>query len=418
MTEADIVVLGGGPAGLAAALHSARAGARVVLLEAGPQTGGLCRTIGRDGFRYDLGGHIPFIRDAARLEWMRDLLGEDMRWVPLPVASVRDGRVRPGRYLDQRPPGAAPGLPAAVPAGATAAQVLDAAYGRAFVDLEMRPYLEKIDGLPLESVPGGRPLRLSRDQAAPDGFWFPREGIGALMDAMCEAAERHGARIATGSPATALRVDGGRVRAVEYDGPAGSGTLTAPRLVVAVPAGRAAALLPGYAPVPVRMRAVCLVFLAVTGGPATSEAWVQVDDPAVPFARAMDVAQWSARMVPAGHTVMGLECYCRADATDPVWSLGDGALADACATALVDALGWVDDRRRIRALEVVRLPTAYPEQDVAQIAAMTAAADALSAVEGIWLAPGSEVIAAVEAGERAAQAALAGGAAGALRSPA
>ncbi len=46
-TDADVVVIGGGGAGLAAALEAARHGARVVLLEKNPQLGGTtARSVG------------------------------------------------------------------------------------------------------------------------------------------------------------------------------------------------------------------------------------------------------------------------------------------------------------------------------------------------------------------------------------
>ena len=38
----------------------------------------------------------------------------------------------------------------------------------------------------LENVPAERLRKLLEDQAAPTGFWFPRHGIGQLMDAMAE----------------------------------------------------------------------------------------------------------------------------------------------------------------------------------------------------------------------------------------
>ena len=67
----------------------------------------------------------------------------------------------------------------------------------------MRPYLEKIDGFPLERIPGERALRLLEDQAAPDGFLFPAHGIGQLMDVMAAAARAEGARGAPAVPACA-----------------------------------------------------------------------------------------------------------------------------------------------------------------------------------------------------------------------
>lgn len=410
VTEADLVVLGGGPAGLGAALHAARRGARVHLLEAGPRVGGLCRTLERDGLRYDLGGHIPFVRDDARRDWMAELVDDRLSWVPRPVVSMRGGRIRAGRYLDQRPPGARePAGPIA--ADASAAEVLSAALGRAFVDAEIRPYLEKVDGVPLEAIPASRPLRLMRAQAAPDGFWFPDRGIGDLMDGMRAAAEAAGAAIDTSTRATAVVTRDGRVTGVRFEGPDGPGAVRTPRLVVAVPAGRAARLVEGAPPLPeVRMRGVCLVFLHLRGPSPAGQAWVQNDDPRVPFSRVMDVGLWSAAMAPPGEVVLGMECYCDARDDDPVWSLTDARLAAVCAAALSDPLGWVDDPRRVRLLEVVRMPAAYPLPDRAQLPAIGAAAGALSGIAGVRLAPGSEVLAAVEAGEMAADGALADGA--------
>ena len=101
------VVLGAGPAGLAAALALVRARVPVTLVEAGPVVGGLCVTTERDGFTYDLGGHILFVHDAARESWLRELLGADLIRVDRPVASIVGGQVRRGRYFDQAGPLAA-----------------------------------------------------------------------------------------------------------------------------------------------------------------------------------------------------------------------------------------------------------------------------------------------------------------------
>ena len=265
MAHRDAVVVGAGPAGLGAALMLARAGADVTLVDAAPSPGGLCVTRRREGFAYDLGGHIPFVRDDARLAWLRDLVGDDLRWVDRPVACVRDGRVVPGRYLDQRP-----GRPVALgDADGTAAGELGRRFGPRFVDEAMRPYLEKIDGLPLERIPAERARRLLEDQAAPEGFHFPEGGIGRLMDAMAAAARAAGAEVLMSTPVEAIEVPRGRLEAVRLADGDGGTRIEARHAVVAMPAGAAARLLapaaPGSLTRGVPMRAVCTSSSRSTG---------------------------------------------------------------------------------------------------------------------------------------------------------
>ncbi len=90
-----------------------------------------------------------------------------------------------------------------------------------------------------------------------------------------------------------------------------------------------------------------------------------------------------------------------------MWGLSDADLAAACARALA-GLGLLDDPAAARLLEVVRLPRAYPVPDLAQMEAIRAPAAWLAGLRGVHLAPGSAVIEAIEAGERAAAAVLAG----------
>ena len=409
MERVDAVVLGGGPSGLGAALALARSGVTVLLAEAAERVGGLCVTLRRDGFAYDLGGHIPFVRDDARRAWLDDLLGGRMRWVARPVSCVIDGEIHAGRYLDQRP--AAPDR-GAEPDGSAYGE-LASRFGGAFVDATMRPYLEKIDGVPLERIPGPRALKLMNDQAAPRGFWFPDDGIGALMDAMADAVRRLGGEVALEHRADAIEVGDGRVTGVRLTGDSGVREIAADAVVVGIPAARAAALVtpaaPSHASDVVRMRAVCIVYLEIDLPEVGHDAWVQVDDPEVPFARAFEPRNWSTRLSPPGRTMLGLECYCSPEPADPVWGLDDDALAARCAWALSERLGWIDAAERATLMHVVRMPRAYPVPDIAQIDALAAPMRVIEGIAGLHHAPGAAVIEAIEAGERAAARVVADG---------
>jgi protoporphyrinogen oxidase len=270
----------------------------------------------------------------------------------------------------------------------------------------MRRYLEKIDGMPLERVPAARVERLLVGQAAPAGFWYPLGGIGRLMDAMAEAVQAAGGRVLLGARAEAVLVEGGRVRAVDVEAAGRRLRIGAPALVAGLPAGAAAALVRPAPPAGIvpelRMRAVCIVYLAVARERLTPEPWIQVDDPAVPFARLLEARNWSPGMAPPGETVVGMECYCDPDPADPVWGLDDDALAAACARALAQPLGLLDDPAEARPLQVVRLPRAYPVVALEEVERAMALPRWLASIGGMSLAQGGAVIEAIEAGEAAA----------------
>lgn len=60
----DVIVIGGGLAGLTAAITAAEAGARTTLLEGVSRTGGRARTWSREGFHFNMGPHALY-RDGA-----------------------------------------------------------------------------------------------------------------------------------------------------------------------------------------------------------------------------------------------------------------------------------------------------------------------------------------------------------------
>src|SRR5437764_980881 len=74
----NVVIIGAGPAGLTAAYELGKRGETATVLEADTVVGGISRTVEREGWRFDIGGHRFFtkVKDVEAL-WHEILPDED-----------------------------------------------------------------------------------------------------------------------------------------------------------------------------------------------------------------------------------------------------------------------------------------------------------------------------------------------------
>lgn len=83
MIQNEIIVVGGGIAGLTAALSLAHSGKKVLLLEKNESCGGLMSTFDRDGFRFEAGARA--LVNAGLVKPLMKEYGLDMEMLPNPI---------------------------------------------------------------------------------------------------------------------------------------------------------------------------------------------------------------------------------------------------------------------------------------------------------------------------------------------
>ena len=88
----NIVIIGAGPAGLTAAYELAKHGITGTILEADSVVGGIARTVVREGYRFDLGGHRFFTKVKEIENLWDEMLGEPMLIRPRTTRILYDGK--------------------------------------------------------------------------------------------------------------------------------------------------------------------------------------------------------------------------------------------------------------------------------------------------------------------------------------
>jgi len=358
MTTSPTLVLGGGPAGLCAAWRLAEAGHAVEVVETEHQPGGLCMTVERDGFRFDLGGHRLISSRAEWIDRLRSLMGPDLLERERRSRIVLDGQ-RFAYPLEARD--LAGKLPLGTVARAGAGYLGQAAarklrprpvasfedwtvarFGRPLYDLFFGPYTEKLWGLPPSELSadwaaqrislmnlGDVALRLARlrrggSRTCARRYLYPRHGIGMLFERLLERLQGLGVRFRLGATATGLEREGERITGVQT---AAGEVIPCGQVISTIPLqALATALEPEVEATArrLRFRGVRFLNVALEGPPLLAGTWYYVADGSFTMTRVPEPLQRSPEMAPAGHTGAMLEIPC--DPGSELWEQDDQAL--------------------------------------------------------------------------------------------
>jgi len=391
-TDCDAIVIGAGPAGLAAAFELARLGKRAVILERSNTVGGISRTESYRGFRFDVGGHRFYTRVPEIERLWRDTLGPDLIEVKRQSRIYYRGRffkypIALGDALLKLGPVEATRILASYAWARIAPhrqetsfeQWVSNRFGRRLYETFFKTYTEKVWGLPCSTISAdwaaqriqGLSLRTailnaitgaSNVKTLTNSFLYPRLGPGMMWEAMAERAVALGARLVLNAPVVAIQASSPAVVTVHTA--SGEQSVSAAHIISSAPLSELVRCLSPEPPNDVREAAAslryrdfCLVQLLLCADNLFPDNWIYVHSPEVRVGRIQNTKNWSTDLVPdPSMTSLGMEYFCTAG--DDIWAMADGELVEFAANELVK-LGLAA-RRQVVDGTVVRQQGAYP----------------------------------------------------------
>jgi protoporphyrinogen oxidase len=403
----DVVVIGAGPAGLTAAYELTRRGVAPVILEADDVVGGISRTVVRDGWRFDIGGHRFFTKVKAVDDLWFEILGEENflrrprmsrifyngKFYDYPIVPMNALRnlgfieavkcVASYVWVRIRPPKDQSNLE-----GFYAAR-----FGWRLYRTFFETYTEKVWGVPVRELQADwgaqrvknlslfragweaikpKRLRQRQDKAKQvtsliEEFNYPKYGPGMMWERCTEIVSERGAIVAMQTRVTKVRHEGGRAVSVTAVGPDGVETThDCTHVISSMPMSE---LLRAMDPPPppeviaaaddLRYRDFMTVALVVPEEAGFPDNWIYIHDPEVRVGRVQNFGVWSPYMVKEGRTCLGLEFF--VNEGDDMWSKADEELVEQAKREL-EQLGLVD-ASLVEAGYVVRVKKAYPVYD-------------------------------------------------------
>jgi protoporphyrinogen oxidase len=397
----NVLVIGAGPAGLTAAFQLEKDGVHSTILEGTDQVGGISRTVERDGWRFDIGGHRFFtkVQEVEDL-WHEILPDEDFLLRPRmsrifykgkyydypikamnafknlgPVEAVRcvlsyvAAQIRPPKRQDKF-------------AGWVTARFGKRLYGHFF-----KSYTEKVWGMPADDLPADwaaqriknldlkaavlnalTPKRNQKDiTSLIEEFQYPKYGPGMMWETARDKVVASGSTVHMETKVRKIRHADGKAYEVVAEHPDGTQeTFPVEHVISSMPFTK---LLKGMDPPPpaevlkaaeeTTYRDFLSVALVVPEEFAFPDNWIYIHSPEVIVGRIQNYGSWSPFMVKEGRTCLGLEYFVFEG--DEMWNKSDEDLIEQ-AKREISFLGLVDPTK-VELGHVVRVPKAYPTYD-------------------------------------------------------
>jgi protoporphyrinogen oxidase len=403
----SVVIIGAGPAGLTAAHELGKAGVTSTVLESDSVVGGISRTVERDGWRFDIGGHRFFTKVPRVEEFWHEVLEDDEFMLrpreshiyyqgqffdyplkPLkavlalgPVEAVRCGlsflwiRVRPPKEIR------------------SLEDYVVANYGWRLYSHFFKTYSEKVWAVPTSEISADWGAQRIKGMSLWDAVWepvrarfagrrrdkskqvtslierfqYPKLGPGMMWERCRDLVEAAGTKVIMGTPVTRIRREAGRAVAVVAESDGVTTEYPADHVISSMPYSLLVKAMDPPAPHDVQAAADDLYFrdflsvaLVVPADKVPwTDNWIYIHAPEVKTMRVQNFGSWSPYMVHDGRNVLGLE-YTVVEG-DEWWTASDEELIEK-GKAELETMGLVK-AADVEAGYVVRMPKAYPVYD-------------------------------------------------------
>ncbi len=398
--DAPVVIAGAGPGGLTAAYLLVQRGERPLVLEKDDVVGGISRTVERDGWRFDLGGHRFFTKVPEVEELWHEILpeGDFMlrprmsriyykgRFLDYPLKifnvlrnlSLWEGFMIGMSYIWSRihPP----------PDESNYENWLVKRFGWRLYRTFFKTYTEKVWGVPVSEMPADwaaqRVKNLDLRKALMNSilpkrgqteittlieeFQYPKLGPGMMWEHCSEKVQAGGGTVELEACLTGIQVEGGRAVSATYVVDGNEKTVPAAHVISTMPMRELVHTITPPPPAEVvaaaddlHYRDYLTVSLIVPQSRSFPDNWIYIHATNVEVGRIQNYGSWSPYLVKDGRTCLGLEYFVFEG--DDMWNKPDDELI-ALGTEELISLGLAAPGD-VEGGYVVRVPKAYPYYD-------------------------------------------------------
>jgi len=394
----QVVIIGGGPAGLTAGYELTKHNIQPVILEQYDKVGGLARTESYQNYRFDLGGHRFFTKsDPVNQMWHEVLGGDFLRrprlsriyyqdkffFYPLKIWNALSGlglwqailivlsfirwQIFPHKVEE------------------TFEQWVTNRFGKRLFEIFFKTYTEKVWGIPCSELKAEwaaqRIKNLSLTSALMsmlvkpgdsittliEEFNYPRLGPGMLWTEVMNQIEKREGKVHLNSPVTRIHRSG---NCIDYVVVSQNGSqeqiISGTNFISSMPVSE---FIKKLDPVPADVlnaanklsyRDFLTIGLIVNKAELFPDNWIYIHSPEVKVGRIQNFKNWSPDMVPdLSRTSLGLEYFCTEG--DELWNMPDTDLIELAKREL-EQIGLAEACDVIDGC-VFRVPKAYPIYD-------------------------------------------------------